>query len=78
MLPCDVAHNPSCLWHLSCMLRLSGYRAGAASGLTAQVDEVALTSALPLAPGASVTVPLYLHPAQASLTLLVWSAMALS
>jgi hypothetical protein len=35
-----------------------------ASGLVAQVDEVALTAALPLAPGASVTVPLFLHPAQ--------------
>ena len=35
-----------------------------ASGLVAQVDEAALTAALPLAPGASVTVPLFLHPAQ--------------
>lgn len=42
----------------------AGCRTGVASGLVAQVDEVALTAALPLAPGASVTVPLFLHPAQ--------------
>lgn len=39
-------------------------RAGAAGGLTAQVDEAVLRAALPLAPGASLTVPIFLHPAQ--------------